>query len=204
MSLPDLMLVGTLFLNREPKAVLDKNIPITTMISTNQPPEISSPTIKTTANISANNCITHGGRVKLLFCLGILFAKWTINHDKPLISLNFPVSDIWMAEQLKTAFGGSVYEQYDKRHDLYYVVYQLNSRDGALKIKRAADRHKHSLPPGVAEAIRLWFKSNFPPPTLQQKRKLRMKKRARALAGCVDEAVVLVPDAPSHYAHLVG
>lgn len=100
------------------------------------------------------------GPVSLVFIylLGVISAKWWIDHRKKRIRVYLPESKRYIARLLKLEFGGSISNVV--RTNQRSVMWQATSTHSLLKIKEAANKFNRWLPPDFHQQISAFVKTH--------------------------------------------
>jgi hypothetical protein len=113
-----------------------------------------SPDSLVTPESSNTNTKKSAPKPCIQFLLGVLCAKWLMNHNTRSITLAFPATKAYLALALKKRFGGSIYTVTYRNNSFHSIRYQVRSKESFKLI------HKAVLDtPGLPMEFRLLAKS---------------------------------------------
>ena|SRR5579859_6759236 len=81
----------------------------------------------------------------VIYLFGVMSSKWWINHDKKRIRVYLPESKRYLAQLLKSEWGGTISNVNRPKH--HGVMWQTTSTRSLTKIGKAATAVKPWLPP---------------------------------------------------------
>lgn len=90
-------------------------------------------------------------KCRMCFLMGVIAAKWCINHSHQRIRVHLPASKKSLASELKDLFGGTLHVI--KRPGKQGVTWQLTSKQSFVSLRKAARRVSAGLPDDFTKAL---------------------------------------------------